>query len=114
MKHFLLVLSAINVDLENIVTPVKYKVLDKLLTESGYNQDKKKYLVEGFCKGFDLHYGGPLEGCRRTAPNLKLRVGNKVELWNKVMKEVQLGRYAGPFEQPPFENFVQITYRIGA
>ena len=45
--------------------------------------------------------------CKRTAPNLKLRIGNKTELWNKVMKEVDLGRYAGPFEDPPFDSFVQ-------
>ena len=30
-----------------------------------------------------------------------------MELWNKVMNEVELGRYAGPFEQPPFDYFVQ-------
>ena len=46
-------------------------------------------------------------GQRRTAPNLKLRIGNKTELWNKVMDEVKLGRFAGPFESPPFEHFVQ-------
>ena len=33
-----------------------------------------------------------------------MRVGNKIELWNKVMAEVKLGRYAGPFETPPFKN----------
>ena len=34
-------------------------------------------------------------------------VGDKIELWNKVMKEVQLGRYAGPYEEPPFESYIQ-------
>ena len=34
-------------------------------------------------------------------------MGNKTELWNKVMNEVELGRYAGPFDYPPFEHFVQ-------
>ena len=38
---------------------------------------------------------------------MKLRIGNKIELWNKVMKEVELGRYADPFDEPPFKNFVQ-------
>ena len=38
---------------------------------------------------------------------MKLRVGSQTELWNKVMKEVELGRYAGPYESPPFENYVQ-------
>ena len=44
---------------------------------------------------------------KREAPNLKLRVGSKEELWNKVMAEVNLGRYAGPFKQPPFKFYVQ-------
>ena len=42
-----------------------------------------------------------------TAPNLKFRVGNPTILWNKVMKEVGLGRYAGPFKQIPFNNYIQ-------
>ena len=38
---------------------------------------------------------------------MKLRVGSPIELWNKVMVEVNKGRYAGPFADPPFEHFVQ-------
>ena len=34
-------------------------------------------------------------------------IGDKVVLGNKVMKEVKLGRYAGPFKQIPFEFFIQ-------
>ena len=30
-----------------------------------------------------------------------------MELWNKVMKGVNLKRYAGPFDSIPFENYVQ-------
>ena len=45
---------------------------------------------------------------RMTANNLKFRgLGNEVTLWNKVMKEVKLGRFAGPFVDPPFEHFIQ-------
>ena len=43
----------------------------------------------------------------KTGPNLKLRVGSPIELWNKVMLEVQKARYAGPFNEPPFEYYVQ-------
>ena len=28
-------------------------------------------------------------------------------MWNKVMKEVEAGRYAGPFDEPPFDYWVQ-------
>ena len=99
--------EAINLDLNNIVTPVNAKILNKLLQESGYDDCKREYLVIDFEEGFSLNYEGDLKYCQRMAPNLKLRVGNKIELWNKVMKEVELGRYARPFDEPPFENFVQ-------
>ena len=71
-----------------------------------YNEAKKQFLIKGFQEGFDLGYTGD-RTMRRKAPNLKLTVGSKVELWNKVMKEVKEGRYAGPFETPPFENYIQ-------
>ena len=44
---------------------------------------------------------------RRTAPNLKIRIGTKIDLWNKVMGEVEKGRYAGPFIDPPYDCFIQ-------
>ena len=34
-------------------------------------------------------------------------MGNPTEPWNKVMKEVKEGRYAGPFEEIPFEYYIQ-------
>ena len=43
-----------NLDLKNIVTPVKVKVYQRLLEESGYNREKTRFLVEGFTRGFSL------------------------------------------------------------
>ena len=61
-----------------------------------------------FTEGFDLHYEGPLKNTVREAPNLKLRVGSKCELQNKVMNEVKLGHFAGPFKnKPPYEKYIQ-------
>ena len=97
-----------NLDLHNIVTPVNPDKLEELLIMSNYDAAKRQYLVKGFKEGFELGYKRKLQNVRREAPNLKLRVGNKTELWNKVMKEVQLGRFAGPYEKPPFESFVQL------
>ena len=94
-------------DLDNIITPVNPDKFEELLIEAGYDENKMLYLIDGFRNGFKLEYEGSLKECRRVAPNLKFRIGNKFELWNKVMKEVELGRYAGPFENPPFEHFVQ-------
>ena len=95
-----------NYDLEHIVTPVDVAQLSKLLVETGYHPDKTRFLVEGFTHGFDLGYRGPENVCRR-APNLKFTVGSPVILWNKIMKEVKLKRYAGPFRKIPFKNFIQ-------
>ena len=94
-------------DLENIITPVRPEILEKLLKETEYDKSKTEFLIKGFKQGFKLHYQGNLKNCKRLAPNLKLRIGSKEELWNKVMKEVELRRFAGPFEHPPFEHFVQ-------
>ena len=38
---------------------------------------------------------------------LPFKGGTPTILWNKVMKEVAENRYAGPFEQIPFENYIQ-------
>ena len=60
-----------NFDLENIVSPVDYNKLEQMLRESGYNNDKTMYLVEGFKNGFSIGYSGS-ELVKRTAPNLKI------------------------------------------
>ena len=96
-----------NYNLTDIISPVKVPVLEGLLKESGYCEKKTEFLVNSFLNGFTIGYNGPKSNIRHFAPNLKIRVGSKVKLWNKVMTEVKLGRYAGPFDQVPFENFIQ-------
>ena len=82
-------------------------MLESVLKIAKYNEDETNFLCHGFKYGFDLGYEGPTN-LRQFSPNLKLRVGSRIELWNKVMKEVKLQRYAGPYaEEPPFENFIQ-------
>ena len=81
--------------------------LEELLIESQYDKDKTAFLIEGFKQGFDIGYRGP-ENVQIKSPNLKFReVGNENMLWNKVMKEVKLKRYAGPFKDIPFDNYIQ-------
>ena len=96
-----------NRDLEHIVTPVNAHKLRDLLNMAGYDKDKTDFLFKGFKEGFSFNYQGNLNKVRRYAPNLKFRIGSPTELWNKVIKEVSLGRYAGPYDEPPFEHFVQ-------
>ena len=95
-----------NFDIKNVVTPVNADVLEQLLTKEGYDEAKTKFLIEGFRNGFSIGYKGPTE-VQMSSPNLKVRVGSEVELWNKVMKEVKLKRYAGPFADIPYENYIQ-------
>ena len=109
---FLIITGAIqlkafsNLDFQSIITPVKVDILEALLHEANYDEKRTQYLVNDFRNGFDLHYEGKKD-VRKTAPKLKLRVGSKEELWNKVMTEVEAGRYAGPFEEIPFRHFIQ-------
>ena len=95
-----------NLDLKSIVTPINIKKLEQLLIETNYNKEETQFLVEGFRSGFDIGYRGP-EDRKDMSENIPITVGSEVQLWNKVMHEVQLGRYAGPFEKPPFDNFIQ-------
>ena len=95
-----------NLDIENIITPVNVQNLEFLLKEAGYNKDKTDKLIFGFKNGFDIGYQGSRQ-IRRSAPNLKFNIGSKVDLWNKVMKEVEKKRYAGPFNKIPFEFYIQ-------
>ena len=95
-----------NFDLSQIETPVKVEVLHDLLNQSGYDVVGTEYLVKGFRDGFELEYQGDTK-VKMKAPNLRLRVGSKLELWNKMMKEVKDKRFAGPFEEVPFEYFIQ-------
>ena len=95
-----------NKDIENIVTPVKLDKLKELLQRSAYDKEKTKFLLDGFANSFDLEYEGPTER-RNLSRNLPFTVEDKFQLWTKVMKEVKLGRYVGPFKNVPFQHFVQ-------
>ena len=90
----------------DVVTPVNANRLEALLRETAYDSEKTQWVLDGFRNGFDLGYRRP-SNLQRRAPNLKLRVGSELELWNKVMKEVKLDRFAGPYKEIPFKNFIQ-------
>ena len=95
-----------NYDLENVVTPIDVTELQNLLAETCYDKSKTNSIINGFKHGFSLEYTGSRQQ-KLTAPNLPLTVGSELDLWNKVMKEVELGRFAGPYLEPPFKNFIQ-------
>ena len=95
-----------NFNLTDIVTPVKAEVLETLLQQSNYPEDKTQFLGRGFKEGFDPGYSGPTD-IHLESKNLKLRVGNETVLWNKITKEVKCKRYAEPFTKIPYNNFIQ-------
>ena len=95
-----------NFDLENVFTPVDGNKFGDLLANAGYDPVKTQFIRQGFNTGFPLCYEGE-QNVRKTSDNLKLRVGSKTELWNKIMKEVKERRVAGPFCKIPFNNFIQ-------
>ena len=88
------------------MTPLDVHRFHELLRESGYCPKETAFLIEGFTLGFDIGYEGP-KVRRSRSHNIPFSVGNKQELWAKVMSEVEAKRYAGPFEEIPFENFIQ-------
>ena len=97
-----------NFNLTDICTTVKVSRLRKMLKASNYDRTESSYLLQGFQKGFDLEYQG--DWFRNdTSHNLPFKdgVGDAVELWEKMIKEVKLGRFAGPFSKIPFQHYVQ-------
>ena len=91
-----------NFNINKIVTPIKVSALQNLFN---YDRDKMQYWVKGFSKGFSLGYVRP-KNRQHTSKIIPLSVGSPTILWNIVMKEVSLGRYADPYRKPPFENFI--------
>ena len=87
-------------------TPVNIRKFHDLLRASHYDEKETQFLEDGIQNGFSLEYDRPT-GVQCTAPNLKLHVGDEIDLWNKVMKEVKLGQYAGPYKMIPFDNYIQ-------
>ena len=93
-------------DLINITTPVSADKLEQLCIKSNFCPREMKFLVHGLRQGFSIQYQGPTL-CKDTSKNLLFRIGDKFDMWQKIMDEVKVGRYAGPYESPPFANFVQ-------
>ena len=56
--------------------------------------------------GSQLGYQGPTDVVR-TSRNLPLKCGDEFDLWEKMIKEVKLGRFAGPYKKVPFDTYIQ-------
>ena len=96
----------VNLDLEQVVAPINVKKYNQLLLDVNFPSDEREFLVNGFRFGFDIGYKGPVIR-QSKSENIPFTIGNEAEMWNKIMKEVKLGRYAGPFADVPYENYIQ-------
>ena len=76
------------------------------MKDSEYDKKETHFLVHGFRHGFDIGYRGPWDR-QDTSSNIPLQVGDKFDLWGKIMKEVNHKRYAGPYEKIPFNEYLQ-------
>ena len=81
-------------------------LLHDLLIATGYDAKETEFLHQGFMKGFSVGYCGPTKRSD-TSNNIPFTVGNSVDMWNKIMKEVKAKRVAGPFEHVPYDSYMQ-------
>lgn len=84
----------------DITTPINVKALALVLEE--YDKDKAMFLINGFSKGFEIHFEGSPMG--HTCNNLKSAIEMPEVVDKKLKKELEAGRIAGPFVEPPFPN----------
>lgn len=82
-------------------SPIIISNLRKYLACYPHKTDSK-LLLDGFRFGFKLQYTGPRNSA--TANNLRSANEHCTEITEKILKEVKLGRIAGPFEKPPMSN----------
>ena len=82
-------------------TPIKLSVLNDWLSDYPAAQDAK-LLSDGFATGFSLQFKGPR--VPRDAPCLSFASCQPRVVGEKIKREIELGRIAGPFQARPFPN----------
>ena len=85
---------------QEIVTPKKAVQLDNML--HSYDSAIRKFLVDGFTFGLKIPYFGLRN--HRISCYPKSLIGNVPILKQKIQKEIDAGRVAGPFNNLPFPN----------
>ena len=86
----------------NPVTPVRIDRLTSVLRD--YDPLLKNFLIQGFSYGFHIHYSNLRSSFE--SPNLLSANDQPNIVTDKLHKEIEAGRVAGPFSAPPFDNFV--------
>ena len=76
------------------------------MRQANYEKAELEFISRGFREGFPIGYEGPTN-VKLTARNLPLKCGSLQDIWDKVMKEVSLKRFTGPFVEVPFDSYIQ-------
>ena len=87
--------------IQPLPTPVNVNALREYL--HGYDPDARKFLLNGFSHGFDL--GDNAEIISSSPDNSPSINFSTEQAHAKIIKEVEAGRMAGPFTEPPFDPF---------
>ena len=95
-----------NLDLQHIVTPIDVNKFIKLLDDANYDRQEILFLKKGFTKGFSIGYQGSTNR-QDTFKNIPFTIGDKFDMWEKIMKKEGAGRYAGAFTHIPFKHYIQ-------
>ena len=85
----------------NLPTPIKVDSLISLL--SGCNHSTAEFLYSGFSFGFSIHFQG--ERVSSTSKNLVSAFVHPTVVDDKIRKELDSHRFAGPFQFPPPHPF---------
>ena len=93
-----------HVDQGCLPTPINVKALSNLL--KGFDDDRRTKLVDGFNKGFTIPSSLENNPTKFGYTNHKSIYNNLETAQRKISKELELGRIAGPFDTPPFPNFI--------
>ena len=69
----------------------------------GYDETKKQFLLDGFENGFHVGFQGSTNNS--VPKNLKSALDMPELVSEHIQKELHAGRIAGPFSEPPFDQF---------
>ncbi|KAJ1106593.1 hypothetical protein NDU88_003994 [Pleurodeles waltl] len=84
-------------------SPIDFNALASILKDYP-RATERELLFNGFSEGFRIPYDGP--SLSRGANNLRSAMEAQGVVREKLEKECQLGRVAGPFIHPPLPNFI--------
>ncbi|KAJ1160125.1 hypothetical protein NDU88_000627 [Pleurodeles waltl] len=90
-------------------SPINFSTFTSIL--KGYPRTReRKLLFRGFSEGFRIPYSGP--PISREANHLRSAMEAQGVVQEKLEKERQFTRVAGPFTQPPLPNFIVLPLGI--